>query len=580
MRFKTPLPLGEGKARVSVCSNLETLTPTLSQEGEGDCGGNAAATASNKSIQSAAEKGVYHLSAPGGAMNRWIKSLTFLSAILAGTLLTTTNLSAATSCENLAKLNLPNANIDSAKLVDAGAFVLPARGANMFANLPAFCRVTATLTPTSDSDIKVEMWLPASTWNGKFQAVGNGGWAGTIPYPALSAALAVGYATAGTDTGHVGGTADFALGHPEKLIDLAYRAMHEMTVHSKTVIDAFYGSPAKFSYYNGCSQGGRQGLAEAQRYPEDFNGIIAGAAAWDQLRLVGERTALNLVVNKDAESVIPPAKYTMLHEAVLNACDMMDGVKDAVIENPAMCKFDYSSLACKAGDGPECLTNGQIESARAMTSVLKDPNTGSIIFERNLTLGSELGWATLGGPKPLGLAISGMQNIVFQNPSWDYHTMNISTDIERAAQADNGAFFSGDPDLKPFFEHGGKLLMYHGWSDPQVTPWNSVVYYNNVLKTVGEEKAVDSIALFMVPGMNHCSGGPGTDTFDKMKALVDWVEQGRKPAQILAAHLTNGKVDKTRPLCPFPQVAKYRGDGDPNDTANFYCSADSPAVNN
>src|SRR6185295_18917149 len=245
---------------------------------------------------------------------------------------------AATACEKLASLALPNAKIDSAQMVTAGAFVAPGAGArggaNPYANLPAFCRVTATLTPSTDSDIKTEIWLPASGWNCKFLAVGNGGWAGTIPYAAIAGAVAAGYAGAGTDTGHTGNNADFALGHPEKLIDLAYRSIHEMTVQSKSIINAHYGTPAKFSYYNGCSQGGRQGLAAAQKYPEDFNGIIAGAASWNQMRAHAAREALNLIVNKDADSVIPRTKYAMIHDAVLNACDASDGVKDGVIENP------------------------------------------------------------------------------------------------------------------------------------------------------------------------------------------------------------------------------------------------------
>src|SRR5262249_54266850 len=355
-------------------------------------------------------------------MNRTVLFVA-LTAVLFGAV----NATAATPCENLPSLKLRNAKIDAAQVVAAGTFVQPGRGgaarggANPYANLPSFCRVTATLTPSSDSDIKVELWLPVSGWNGKFEAVGNGGWAGTIPYPAMAAALGSGYATAGTDTGHVGGPADFALGHPEKLIDLPYRSIHDVTVKSEAIINANYGSPAKFSYYNGCSQGGRQGLAAAQRYPEDFNGIIAGASAWDQMRMMGERTALNLVVNKDADSVIPAIKYPMIHQAVLNACDALDGAKDGVIENPLMCKFDYSKLACKIGDGPDCLTKGQVESAIAMTSPLKDPNTGKILTQRYLYSGSELGWATLGGPQPYGIGLSGMQNIVFQNPNWDYH---------------------------------------------------------------------------------------------------------------------------------------------------------------
>jgi len=480
---------------------------------------------------------------------------------------------ASTPCENLAGLALPNTKIDAVQTVAAGAFVPPgARGATTaYAKLPAFCRVTATLTPTSDSDIKTEVWLPATGWNGKFQAVGNGGWAGSIPYAALAAAVSMGYAAGGTDTGHVGNNADFAPGHPEKLIDLAYRSIHEMTVEAKAVVNAHYGNPARYAYYNGCSQGGRQGLAAAQKYPEDFDGIIAGAASWNQMRAHGARVALNVVVNKDADSVIPPSKYAMIHDAVINACDVSDGVRDGVLESPRMCKFDYSDLLCKSGDSPNCLTKGQLESAKTMTSPLKDPKTGRIIFDGYLMQGSELGWATLGGPEPLGLATNGMRNVVFQDRTWDYHRMNLAVDVDRAAESDNGVMYSGDPNLKPFFDHGGKLLMYHGWNDPQVNPMNSVIYYESVLKAVGKDKTANSIALFMVPGMNHCAGGPGTDSFDKVKTLEDWVEQGKTPTQIIASHSTNGQVDKTRPLCAYPQVAKYKGTGSTTEAASFTC---------
>jgi feruloyl esterase len=280
---------------------------------------------------------------------------------------------------------------------------------------------------------------------------------------------------------------------------------------------------------------------------------------------------LNVIVNKDADSVIPPSKYPVIHEAVLNSCDALDGLKDGVIENPPMCKFDYVELACKAGDGLHCLSSGQVESARAMTSPLRDPKTGRILFEGHLMVGSELGWATLGGPQPLALSTSGMRNVVFSDQKWDYHKMDLASDVDRAAASDNGAMYSGDPNLKPFFDHGGKLLMYHGWNDPQVNPLNSVIYYESVLKAVGKNKAENSIALFMVPGVNHCSGGPGTDSFDRMKVIEDWVEQGQKPNEIVAWHVTNGQVDKTRPLCPYPQVAKYKGSGSTNDAANFVC---------
>jgi len=484
------------------------------------------------------------------------------------------NAIAATPCESLAGMTLTKAKVTSASVVAAGAFVPPSGGGRggggNFASLPEFCRVAATLTPSPDSDIKVELWLPQSGWNGKFEAVGNGGWAGTIPYAAIAAAMRNGYAAAGTDTGHTGGNADFAFGHPEKVTDFAYRSIHEMAVQSKAILKEHYGSPAKFSYFNGCSQGGRQGLSEAQRYPSDFDGIIAGASAIDQMQMHGARTALNLLVNQGPDAVIPPAKYPMIHQAVLNACDALDGVKDEVLEDPMKCKFDYASLLCKAGDSPDCLTKGQVESAKYMTSPLKDPKNGKTLFDRYLAMGSELGWATLGGPQPLGLSVSGLRNIVFGDRSWDYKTMELTADIQRAAASDK-VMATNNPDILRFLDRGGKLLMYHGWSDPQVTPLNSVSYYKNVLKTVGNGAAGEAIALFMVPGMNHCSGGPGTDNFDKMKVMEDWVEKKIEPKKIMASHLTNGVVDRTRPLCPYPKVAKYNGSGDMNDAANFQC---------
>ena len=388
-------------------------------------------------------------------MNRAPRILLITLALSTITTPVVTPATPSTPCEALASLTLPNARIDSARMVAAGAFAAPggARGGTSFATLPVFCRVTATLTPTSDSDIKTEFWLPASGWNGKFKAVGAGGWTGVIAYPALAAAVASGYAGAGNDTGyHLGGPAHVGPGHPEKLIDLGYRAMHEMTVQAKAVIKAHYGRAAKFSYYEGCSHGGRQGLAAAQMYPEDFNGIIAGAAGWDQMRVQSWRVALNLVVNRDAGSVIPPSKYSMIHEAALNACDGLDGVTDSVIENPATCRIDYTMLACKDGDSTDCLTSSQIESAKAMTSPLKDPKTGRVVFERHLMPGSEPGWAALAGPTPQASSVDILRTVVFADPSWDYHTMDLTIDFARAENADHGVLRSGDANLKPFFD--------------------------------------------------------------------------------------------------------------------------------
>lgn len=487
---------------------------------------------------------------------------------------------ASGSCESLATLALPHARVDATQNVAAGAFVSPAaagRGAAAgaasaaFAKAPAFCRVSATLTPTSDSDIKAEVWLPASGWNGKYQAVGGGGWAGVISYPAMAAAIAAGYATSSTDTGHTGGTPDFALGHPEKLIDFGYRAIHETTVFAKPVIAAFYGNAARVSFFNGCSTGGRQAITEAQRYPDDFEGIVAGASAWDGMRMHAVRVAVSQIVNSNPDGVIPSSKFPMIHKAVLDACDTLDGVKDGVIENPPQCHFDYSSLGCKGADAPDCLTKGQVESAKALTSPLKDVRTGKTIDDRHLWPGSELGWTNLGSAEPLGLSRSGLAIVLYKDPNWDWRSFEVAKGIEEAAKADGGALYSGDPNLKPYFDRGGKLLMYHGWADQQVTPQTSTIYYENVVKTVGKDASAKGIALFMVPGMAHCQGGAGTDVFDKMGTIEQWVASHKPPTQIIASHRTDGRVDKTRPLCAYPQVAKYKGSGDTNDAVNFSC---------
>ena len=538
-----------------------------------------------------------------------------LTAVLFQTAHVETAVAAAASCESLTSLSLPNVTITTAQTIAPGAFVVPAapgrggaagrggRGAppeggatdaaaaagrnparggarggapavSPYASLPSFCRVAATLKPSSDSDIKIEVWLPASGWNGKFQAVGNGGWAGTIGYPALAAAVAGGYAGAGTDTGHEGNTAAFAIGHPEKIVDIAYRSIHEMTVQSKAIIDAFYGSAPKLSFWNGCSTGGRQGITEAAKYPGDFNAIVSGSSALNWMKLHAARVAINVSVHRSADSYIPPDKYAMIHEAVLDACDAADSVKDGVIENPEKCKFDPKVLECKGADGPSCLTPAQVETARALYAPVKNPSNGSVVMPALLQRGSELGWATLAGPEPQGNAVEAYKFIVFKDPNWDAGTFNPATDIDLALKADNGLLDYTDPNLKPFFDRGGKLLMYHGWADPQVSSLNSVTYFNDVVKKLGKGVVGKNIELYMIPGMNHCQGGPGTDTFDKMAAIEQWVATGTAPDQIVASHLTAGKVDRTRPLCPYGKMAKWKGTGSSDDAANFSCVAD------
>ena len=404
--------------------------------------------------------------------------------------------------------------------------------------------------------------------------MGNGGWAGVISYPALAQAVAAGYATASTDTGHVGNNGMFALGHPEKVIDFGYRAVHEMTVHAKSIVDAYYRSAPKQSFWNGCSLGGRQGITEAQRYPADFDAIVAGAPAVNAVYLHAARLAINQIVHRSSDSYIPPETYAAIHAAALDACDALDGVKDGVIDSPSRCKFDPKVLQCAGADGPSCLTASQVETARALYAPVKDPKSGAVVFPRLLEPGSELGWATLAGPQPVETALDQFKYVVFGDAGWDWKTFNLSTDLARASRQDAGTMNAGDPDLRPFFGRGGKLLIYHGWADQQVAASNSVDYFSKVVKTVGKNAVGKSIELYMVPGMGHCAGGVGTDTFDKMAAMESWVKSGHAPESIVAAHRTNGVADRTRPLCPFGTAARWNGSGSTDDAANFTCAAD------
>jgi feruloyl esterase len=477
------------------------------------------------------------------------------------------------ACESLAQMTVRNGQVLSAESVQAGAFAPPnvtnATATDAFKTLPAFCRVSLKLTPSVDSDIRVEVWLPQSGWNRKLQASGNGGLGGAIPYPAMAASVKAGYAAAGTDTGHVGGNADFVAGHHEKLVDFAYRAIHEMTVTAKAVVRAHYDAPPARSYFNSCSTGGRQALIEAQRYPDDFDGIVAGDPSWDQMRLYAARVWLNTYVNRTPPAVIPASKYPMMHKAVLDRCDDLDGVKDGVIEDPTKCSFEFATLTCGGADGADCLTKDQVETANAMTRPIRDPKSGAVLHPGRYYPGSELGWGAVAGPSPSGESHEGMRKIVF-TPDWDYHAIKVPDDVERAVKADKGLLYGGDPDLSRFVKRGGKLLMYHGWADPLVSPDTSLIMYKRISDAVGSSGS-NAIALFMVPGMGHCQGGPGTDVFDKVGALDRWVETGKKPQSIEAAHMTAGVVDRTRPLCAYPATAHYSGSGSTDDAKNFRC---------
>ena len=479
----------------------------------------------------------------------------------------------AATCADLAQLTLPTTTITTAVLVPAGTFKPPtAVGANaaLYVRLPEFCRVAATLRPSADSDIKIEVWLPTQ-WNGKFQAVGNNFWGGVILYSSMAFALGEGYATAGTDTGHVGNNAAFAVGHPEKVIDLGYRSVHEMTVQAKALINSFYGRAQQFSIWNGCSQGGRQGITAAVRYPSDFDGVIAGAPAVNWMNLHAGRMAANRAANRTEASTIPQDKYVLVHTAALDACDSNDGVKDGLIENPLACRFDPKVLQCKDSAGVNCLAAAQVESARALYAPVRDPKTGQQVLP-GLVPGSEPTWGIAAARRPVATALDAFKYIVFENPNWDPAMFNAATDIERTLRADrDDVLNSSSTDLEAFFDRGGKLLMYHGWSDTQVTPLNSVDYFQKVVARFGPQAAGASIQLYMAPGMNHCNGGAGPDVFNKVAALEQWMSTGMAPEKIVASHFTNSTIDRTRPLCTFGRIAKWTGSGSSDDAWNFSC---------
>lgn len=458
-------------------------------------------------------------------------------------------------CGKLVEVKLPGVTVSAAEFADKR------------------CRVALTLTPSADSDIKSEVWLPpAGAWNGKLLMVGGGGFVGSINQRGLAGAVSEGYAGASTDTGHTGGDGSFALGHPEKVVDFAYRAVHETVVAAKTVIAAHYGRPARLAYWEGCSTGGRQGLMEAQRYPEDFDGIIAGAPANNQIQLCAWRMRVMVASLRGPDRAISQAKKMMLHNAVLDACDTQDGVADRLLTDPRKCGFDPAALACRGGDREDCLTAGELETVKlAYTDAVK--KSGELIYPR-LPKGTEPGWLLPGNAtEPGGIDLGMFRYVARQDRNWDWRTFDLESDTDLAMKQ-AGFIHATNPDLSKFKARGGKLLIYHGWSDGgsggAISAFNTLSYYESVLAKMGPDQS-GWLRLFLVPGMAHCGGGTGPNQFSALAALERWREKGAAPDRIIAARVSNGRVDMTRPLCPHPQVAVYSGSGSTNDAGNFVC---------
>jgi hypothetical protein len=500
----------------------------------------------------------------------------------------------AADCEHLTSLKLKDAVITSASTVAAGAFTPSAGPQNgPFKTTPAFCRVQGVSKPSADSEIEFEVWMPVSGWNGKYFGIGNGGFAGSIQYSLMAAALHNGYASSSTDTGHKGPatSGDWALGHHEKIVDFAYRSIHETAEKSKAVIQGFYGQGAKHSYFSGCSNGGRQALVEAQRYPADYDGIISGAPAnfWTHnfAGFVWDQQALD-------QAPIPAAKMPAIEKAALAACDSLDGVEDGVIDDPTKCHFDPSKLLCKGAESDSCLTAAQIG---ALKKIYDGPRNskGKQVFPGYVP-GGESGpggwsrWITGADSQQAIFGNGFFKNMVFQNAAWDFRGFNFDRDMEVTDDKSAGLFNATDANLKAFKDGGGKLFIYHGWSDTAIAPANAVNYYQSVVAKMGQKQAGEFVQLYMVPGMQHCAGGPGPDSFgtnpaaaasdplhSMSLALDRWVDQGVVPEHIVATKFktganAGGAVARTRPLCPYPQVARYVGSGSTDDAANFKCA--------
>jgi hypothetical protein len=512
------------------------------------------------------------------------------------------------TCESLTTLNLPHASIVSANSLKAGPTTMTTFLGQMTFVVPARCEVRGISRPSSDSEIGFEVWLPLDGWNGKYQQKGNAGFAGAVNRAGLVDPLRRGFAVASTDNGHDAtktpqGT--FAVGHPEKVIDFGYRAVHDTSEQAKAITAAFYGKPPNRSYFVGCSDGGREALMEAQRFPEDFDGILASAPANDWSHLFASFVWNELAVSKER---IPLEKLPIIQHAIVAKCDDADGLKDGLVSNPPACRFDPTVLACKGTKGKDCLTSAQLDTLKALYSGPKNPRNGEAIFAGLVTSGTEampMNWSLwILGTSPgqsiqADFGLSYFRDVVFERPEWQLQLMDFDRDVRLSDEKVAPILSAINPDLRSFRARGGKLIQYHGWGDAAITASSSIEYYEAVRSYMSSapdprskvKSIEDFYRLFMVPGLAHCSGGvgpvhfgndadfgappiPNTDSErDVFAALERWVEYGIAPDRLIGSGPSPLDPSKTltRPLCPYPQQAEYKGAGDTNDAANFAC---------
>ncbi|WP_438391850.1 tannase/feruloyl esterase family alpha/beta hydrolase [Caballeronia sp. DA-9] len=517
---------------------------------------------------------------------------------------TATNIPPARACESLATLSIPSVIITSAASVAAGTYTPPG-STTSFTNLPDFCRVTATSSPVAGSSISLEIWLPSKIWNGRYMQVGTHGTGGQLYWSEMAPQLRRGFVTGATDTGHpFKATFDstWAIGNPQKLVDYGYRSSHELVDKAKTIIASYYGMAQSFAYFNGCSFGGNNGLQEAQRYPSDFNGILVGGAGADS---TGAGTAqlvqTTALVNAGIVGASGAAILTLAQKAAISACDAQDGVVDGIIANPTRCKWDPTSMICKAGQDPStCFTPTQANAIKTVTADVTNPVTGAYVFG-GLQPGSEHDVIKYGlALSPFGTAL---YQIAKSNPTWDPTTFNLNVDYPGLVANVGTVIDALNPDLSTFKAVGGKLLQWHTWDDSQFTPKFTVDYYNQVASTQGGVEVTQTFyRLFMMPAQGHCAGGAtpeGTGPsnigaenqiavspdaeHDAVTALMQWVEQDSAPQLLIASRYKNNDttqaIDMQRPLCPYPLEAIFKGSGDTNQASSFYCGTPATSSN-
>ena len=537
----------------------------------------------------------------------------------------------AATCESLSRLTLPHAKITRAQTIKDGSFTVPG-GSSKLDHLPPFCRVAITSSPTVDSLVHIEVWIPlGKAWNGRYLQSGCAGFCGIELYSSLAFSVRRGYAGAITDDGDANRSSgpgapsfadgSFALKHPQKVLDYGYRALKETTDDAKMVLAALRRGEPRYSYFMGCSDGGREALMEAQRFPDDFDGIIVGAPAnnWthQMAGMLGNEQAL---LDKPA-SYLPQSALPILSKAVLAQCGKHDtgAPGDAFLSDPEDCDFDPSVIQCAPGQKPDsCLTPAQIEAVRAIYKGPHDPRTGSPITPGFVPTGSEdATWPlwVVGASREADLHPNGppgslqfyyanryFADFVYKDPQkFNFRAINLGEAIAKAEAGPGAVIDSTKPDLRPFEVHGGKIIQYHGWADPVLTPWTSVDYYHRVnallygqapSRNSGSYRQIQSFyRLFMVPGMSHCWGGPGPNVFggwgnpadppsidakhDILTALDRWVEHGAAPEELIATHYVGDDRAKgiqfQRPLCVYPQVAHYKGHGSPSKARSFTC---------